>query len=744
MKAVFLLLGIFFFTQVFPHSIIIGKVIDLDTNAPLVGATVIIQNTEYGTITDNFGKFILKSESSDIALDISFIGYQNQTIIVDETNAEIIIRLKATTIKLEQVSIKANTIDNLHSISKVDVNLKPAKSSQEVLRTVPGLFVAQHAGGGKAEQIFLRGFDIDHGTDVAISVDGIPVNMVSHAHGQGYADLHFLIPELINKVDFGKGPYFTEYGNLANAGFVNFETLKHLDQNRIQLEGGLNNTMRILAMTELLNSKSPSNKQNAFIATEYMLTDGPFESSQNFNRINIFAKYLNYLDDNNLLSIQISTFKSKWDASGQIPQRAIDQNIISRFGSIDDTEGGFTNRSNVMANLISYLENGATTTNSIYYTRYNFELYSNFTFFLEDPINGDQIRQKEARDLFGYKFSYNKNYDFDLLHLNSTIKTGFRYDDINDIELSHTKERLETINQISFGDIDETNAFLILDETFQYKKLLVNIGTRLDFFKFDYLNKLSSTYDLRTANKFKVSPKINLSYNYSKKWQLYLKTGKGFHSNDARSILNNSSIQILPSTYGVDLGTIFKPAKRLLSNIAIWYLYMEDELVFVGDAGIVEESGKTQRFGIDLSIRYQITDWLYSDIDLNYANPKSLENPAGQNYIPLAPIFSSTGGVYFKLNNINGGIRYRHLGDRPANEDNSIIAEKYTVLDANLNYKIKNFELGFMIENLLNTEWKETQFETESRLYFEPNPVTEIHFIPGTPFFIKIKGTFFF
>ncbi|MEO1653079.1 MAG: TonB-dependent receptor plug domain-containing protein, partial [Bacteroidota bacterium] len=247
-------------------------------------------------------------------------------------------------------------------------------TAQEILRRVPGLFIGQHAGGGKAEQIFLRGFDIDHGTDVNLTVDGMPVNMVSHAHGQGYADMHFLIPETIDQIDFGKGPYYAHKGNFNTAGYVDFETKNRLDNSLVKLEYGRFNTFRSVGLFNLVNTE----KNNAYLAAEYTLTDGPFDASQNFTRFNLMGKYTGQVSSRDRFSLLVSHFTSKWDASGQIPNRAVDAGLIGRFGAIDDTEGGSTTRTNVMGEFIRNLNANTFLKSHAFYSHYTFELFSNF------------------------------------------------------------------------------------------------------------------------------------------------------------------------------------------------------------------------------------------------------------------------------------------------------------------------------------------------------------------------------
>ncbi|MDZ7605655.1 MAG: TonB-dependent receptor [Cyclobacteriaceae bacterium] len=427
MKVISSFLAFCFIVQIaWAHHTIKGTVLSAEDRTPLTGAFVGIVGTSKGTITNEFGQFELVIEDPAVTLTISFLGFSEKTIEVDEHSGSIVILLETAAIELAQLRISASEMNSVNTISKLDLKLRPFNSSQEVLRIVPGLFIAQHAGGGKAEQIFLRGFDLDHGTDINITVDGLPVNMVSHAHGQGYADLHFLIPELINVVDFGKGPYYTERGNLNTAGYVGFTTKSTLNKQILKIEAGRYNTLRTVGMFNLLGEDLALKGHNAIAAVEYNMTNGPFEIPQNFNRLNLFAKYTGQFNANNSLTIQLMRMTSKWDASGQIPQRAVDSGEITRFGSIDPTEGGLTSRTDASLKLISRLPSGWIFENQLFMTSYDFELYSNFTFFLNNPEYGDQIRQKEKRNITGLNGVLSKTSGLGNNSLTTKIGYGFK------------------------------------------------------------------------------------------------------------------------------------------------------------------------------------------------------------------------------------------------------------------------------------------------------------------------------
>lgn len=715
-----------------------GKIIDAYGN-PIVHAYVVNETANTHAHTNELGLFTIDKTATQEHLVITALGYKKIIFTIESNNSIII--LSDGIFRLNEIVIQPK-LNALNIVSKIDLQTTPVNSSQEILRKVPGLFIGQHAGGGKAEQIFLRGFDIDHGTDIAINVDGMPVNMVSHAHGQGYADLHFVIPETVDKIDFGKGPYTASKGDFATAGYVAFATKDKIENSSISVEAGQFNTLRTVGLFDLLGK---NDTQSAYIASEYILTDGPFDSPQNFNRVNLLGKYSTLLNDNSKFSITASRFSSKWDASGQIPQRLVDAGLISRFGAVDDTEGGKTSRTNINAVISKSIDENTFIKANAFYSKYDFELYSNFTFFLEDPINGDQIKQKEDRSIYGLNAELNKSIKNNSWDVLLQVGVGFRADATVDTELSHTLNRTTVLENIKLGDIDETNGFSYVNGEFKFGKLMINPALRVDYFKFNYQDKLQTAYKTQTETAVKLSPKLNFIYSQSNDLQFYLKSGIGFHSNDTRVVVQNNGKEILPTAIGADLGTIWKPFPKLLINSALWYLYLQQEFVYVGDAGIIEPSGKTRRMGVDLGLRYQLNDYIYLDGDANYTYARSIDEAKVEDYIPLAPDFTATAGLSFqKWNGFSGGLRYRILKSRPANEDNSIVAKGYAIADFNINYKIKNVTFGVSVENLFNTKWNETQFATESRLQNEVASVEEIHFTPGTPFFMKGKVTYTF
>jgi outer membrane cobalamin receptor len=747
----FILLTLFFFSTVeifAQRGIVEGSITDAESMLPLNGATINLAGNRADN-SDEYGKFYLSAVNPGLyEMIVSHIGYKTEIIPIEVKSnllSTININLKKNNLDLSEVRLNSKKNSGLNSLSAVDISLRPINTSQDALRIVPGLFIAQHAGGGKAEQIFLRGFDIDHGTDIAITVDGIPVNMVSHSHGQGYADLHFLIPETVDKAGFDKGPYYAGKGNLATSAYVDFSTKEFLDKNSIKTEIGQFNTQRLVGMLKLFNKNTEKNRQQFYVVSEYSTTDSYFESPQDFHRFNLMGKYNAWFGNQSQLTVIASVFDSKWNASGQVPDRAVQAGIINRFGAIDNTEGGNTSRTNINVRFNKQWKSNWKTTDQFYYSHYRFNLFSNFTFFLDDEINGDMINQKETRNIFGYTTTATKSYLLGNKKAVTEFGGGFRFDDIEDIELAKAN-RVTFFNSIQKGDVKELNSFLYINQDIELSnKFSLNAGVRYDNFIFKYKDKLAGAAGFTKVEKGTFSPKINIGFSPNSKVKLYLNNGIGFHSNDTRVILDNQANNILPKVFGTDLGIILKPDKNLILKTALWHLYSQQEFVYAGDAGFVEPSGKTRRMGIDISARYQFSKWLFADIDVNLTKAKAIGEAKGEDFVPLAPLFTSIGGLTAKVNNgLSGSLRYRFIDSRPADETNTVRAQGYFLLDAVVAYKLNKFEFSITGENLLNSKWREAQFNTFSKLKFETSPVTEIHYTPGTPRYLKAALSFYF
>ena len=419
-----------------------GYIVDSLSNQPIENATVCVLPEKIFATTDAEGHFTLRPAQKTNKFFITVIGYKSKS----ESTAEFrknkcSIYLIPAIMELNAVTISPRPSEQFRAISKIDITLRDVSNSQELLRLVPGLFIGQHQGGGKAEQIFLRGFDCDHGTDISLNVDNMPINMVSHAHGQGYADSHFIIPETVSSINFKKGPYYADKGDFCTTGFVDFHTLNALPNNTVKSEAGMNNTFRLLGMYNLLGERAKLNQQSWYGAAEYRYTDGYFNNPQHFNRFNVFTKFNGRISKNTWLNASASVLNSKWNASGQIPNRAVSEGIIGFYGALDPFEGGYTSRMNVTVQTLTTLRNGDLFKNQVYYSHYHFDLHTNFTFFLVDTVNGDEILQHESRNMLGYTGSYEHIVYMGSIRLISETGLQVRGDATGNSQLSHTKDK---------------------------------------------------------------------------------------------------------------------------------------------------------------------------------------------------------------------------------------------------------------------------------------------------------------
>lgn len=767
------IIGLFFIT-VYPLKSIgqniqlKGSVRDSATQETIPYTPVTLQDSngkQYATISDQLGNFKFSTiPNGNYILYISIIGhkeFKTPVVIKDNGTIPIInINLPKSAVNISQVTVTGSTQDigqTMNMINHVDMLLRPINSAQDLMRLVPGLFLAQHQGGGKAEQIFLRGFDADHGTDFAVFWDGVPVNMPSHAHGQGYADSHFMIPETVDELNVYKGTYTTQFGDFATAGAAAFTT-KDYAEDEFKVEYGSYGYRRVMGTLNLLGDGHhlfSKYKESAYISAENMYNAASyFVHPQNYLRNSIFGKYYGQLSDQTTLTIEGSYFQSTWNGSGQIPIRAISERIITRFGALDPSEGGETDRTNANVILKTVLNNGAVLKNQVYYSYYQLNLFTDFTFYLVDTVHGDGINQRDnGRNIFGYNGSYEMHKKINGRDLKSVFGITTKAD-VGQLALRHQQDRV-ILDTVSIGNLYEQNAAAYIDETYHFTdKLFVNGGLRADYFYFQYTelgHVIPSSLvgfpepGSGTRSIGKVSPKLNLFYNPTPDIQFFIRSGYGFHSNDAR-VAVNSTTDPLPTALGYEAGSTFKPISGIIVNAVLWGIHLQNELTYNQDVAQDVVNGPTQRYGADLSVRYQVYKFLYFDIDLNYSHGRFTDSAAGHNYIPLAPTFTSVAGITVKgASGFSASLRYRDIDNRPANNENTVTAYGYFLMDAVIKYKIKQFELGLQIENIFNVNWNEAQFDTLTRLPGEPAAgIDQLCFTPGAPRLFKGSITYYF
>jgi hypothetical protein len=720
--------------------IVRGTVLGTRDGAPLHSASVRrLGSAEPPVLANDRGRFSIAVPDSAVQLVAARLGFAPDTMFVAAGSSEVTFNLREAALELDPLVVTAEPAFSAASsstIRELDLALRPVASAQALLPLVPGLFIAQHAGGGKAEQIFLRGFDADHGTDVAIKVDGTPINMVSHAHGQGYADVHFLLPEVVERMNVRKGPYAAQDGDLATAGAIDFRTRDRV-LGLAEVRGGNFGTVRGVALVPF---GGDATKAGGYIGGAYSHTEGPYIAPQNFNSGNGTARFTAPLGRNTRISATATGYGASWDASGQVPLRAIDDGSLDRFGSIDATEGGRTHRYEASVALGGEGEDGSQWSARAYGVNYYLNLFSNFTFFLVDSTNGDGIEQRDDRWLYGALGSYERPTRYGSVRGNLALGASLRIDDAEVALFDQvTRTRLDT--RIA-NTIQQQNASLWARQNLAFgQRVTLQLGLRGDLFnvRVNTDNQFAAGVEPpisgnRTLGR--VSPKASLAVKVDRYTTLYANAGLGFHSNDARDIVQGTvGDNVLPAAFGAELG-VRQSWNGGSVAVAGWLLNLQSELVFVGDEGVTEAAGPSQRLGIDIEGRQRILPWLWFDLDMNLARGELTEEPEGANSIALAPTFTLVAGLALRnLGPLSGGLRMRHISDRPAAEDNSVVAQGYTVTQLFATVDIGRAQLFTSVENLFDVEWNEAQFATTSRLQGEPNRgISDLNFTPGAPF----------
>jgi hypothetical protein len=615
--------------------------------------------------------------------------------------------------------------------------MQPQGRPAQILRLIPGFIAVEHSGGaGKADQYFLRGFDADHGTDVAFFADGMPINFRSHAHGQGYTDLNYIIPETLEGLDVHKGAYLPEYGDFTTAGAVNFRTRQLVQEGVVQAAGGQFDTQRYLLML------SPTNKERVrtLFAAEGYYTNGPFENDNRYFRLNLLGKATMNPLGRDELSMTLTFHKAQWNASGEIPLRAVEGGFISRWGSIDPSEGGNTLRSTARLNYHYDTPSGGQFFANAYGQYYKFDLFTNFTFFLNDPVNGDGIQQSDTRTIYGGDLGYKQAGHF--LGMDSTGTIGFqvRVDDIH-AQLG-TQTRRAPMGITTDSNILEASYAPFIKGEFQPASWMrLTAGLRTELFTFDVGNNCNSCVERPAGRTYSgiALPKANLILGPWFRTELFANYGEGYHSNDARSaVVPGSSPLARARTY--ELGVRSHPwGPDGLEVIATaWALDLNQELVFVGDEGTTEIRGATRRRGVEVAARGQVVGPLYFNGSVTWTKAQFANGDA----IPLAPEMTAYGALLLRWpEGLSSQLQATYLGVRPLIEDRSVKAPSWIEFDLTERYQLPfklpygRLEAFLFIQNLFNTQWEQAIFYFESRLAQEAAGVNDIHFVPGNPRF---------
>jgi hypothetical protein len=669
------------------------------------------------------------------------------------------------TIEIEDTA-PAESASSVHLTAK-DLGYRSRTQVSDILRQVPGLMVSQHAGGGKSDQYFIRGFDADHGTDIAIFADGIPVNMPSHGHGQGYADTHFLIPETVDSVDVHKGPYSARFGDFYTAGAMELKTLDRVDSPTFIVaagtpiggpEGGKRYNRRVVGMASPDLRDNPNDK--SLIAVQIANTDGPFINPQNFRQGNALVKWGGDVGPGQL-HLETNWYSGRWNASGQVPDSEVKNGNISRFDSLDPSEGGDTSRTTGQIGYTVHDSHGGTWRASAFLLEYRLRLFSNFTIFARDPEHGDEIEQGDSRTTWGLDAAYDKHFDLAGMDTLLTVGSQFRNDDV-DNGLWHDEKRVRLENCFDEGTNPCNHTLDRIREASAYVEANIHVlphvhvlpGLRYEEFVWDVddldpatQNDPTSTTG-GTAGSGIFLPKLSVEIEATDKLNVFVNSGEGFHSNDARSNAATHGDGALARAIGAEAGvrTTYIPHSRFSADF--WYLHLASELVWSGDAGGTEASGKTRRYGVDLEGSYNPLPWLRLDGTISIARSTLVQNAGNSNGLALAPKIMGQGGITLVGDNHFLSVRTRGIGDRPGNDDGSLTAEGYIIFDImagqTLKFMGQQVDLELTVNNVLNTKWREAQFADESRVTPTADIVEQMHYTPGIPLTATVAAAYKF
>lgn len=653
---------------------------------------------------------------------------------------------------LEVVGHYENAIGTSDAASAGTVTAKllenrPALRPGELLEFVPGVIVTQHSGDGKANQYFLRGFNLDHGTDFETSVAGMPVNMRSHAHGQGYTDLNFLIPELIERIDYKKGPYYAELGDFANAGAAHMQLFNQLPRGIASMTVGEHDFTRAL-----IANSADSDEHTWLYALDLSRNNGPWDNPEDFHRTNGVLRYSAGTKDNGF-SITGMVYSARWTSTDQIPERAVDSGLIDRFGTLNPTDGGETHRYSLSFEGNKSNADGRSEI-ILYVVKSDLKLFSDFTFHLDhpvdlgDPINGDQFEQAEKRQMFGFNMGHTYFGPFTFSNsaeCKSDTHIGLqgRYDKLDPVALYSTVAREQAA--ITREDVvREASAGVYVSNTTHWSNWLRTIiGARFDIYHFDVSSNLAANSG--TANDMITSPKFSAIFGPRSKTEYFLNYGEGFHSNDARGTTphvtatsGNPADPVTPlvKSRGAEIGARTEIISGLQSSLAIWELKLGSELVFVGDAGDTEPNRGSKRYGIEWSNHYAASDWLLIDVDLSTSQARFTEDDASGNYIPGAlDRVASFGITLTDLSPWFAQLQLRYFGPRPLIEDNSHRSNATFLAYLRGSYRIDNhWKVAVDIFNLFDRKASDIDYFYMSRLQGEDTAgIDDRHFHPVEP-----------
>jgi outer membrane receptor protein involved in Fe transport len=632
------------------------------------------------------------------------------------------------------------------TVTGADLNARPVTRPGEIVEAAPGLIVTQHSGEGKANQYFLRGYNLDHGTDLAVTVDDMPINMRTHAHGQGYSDLNFLMPETVNSLEVRKGPYFANVGDFGSVGALNIGLVDSTPKKTASLTVGSFGYQRLFGM-----ASTPAGDGNLFFAGEFSHYDGPWQNPDDARKVNGMVRYSQGTADNGF-TITGMAYANKWSSTDQVPLRAITSGELDRFGEIDPTDGGNANRFSLSARAVKSDDAGWWKAN-FYAVRSTLDLYNNFTWFLNDPVNGDQFHQHDGRTMVGGNASRTLQCTLGGLRNETTLGIQTRYDDI-DLGLTNTFQRT-FLSNIRSDRVGESSIGVYAENTLYWTDWLrTTLGWRGDY----YDGTVDSILDANNSGHTKAaigSPKFRMVLGPFNKTELFFGAGMGFHSNDARgatitesptdrtmnpteSTMKLGASPLLVRTRGVETGVRTRIVPGLDSSVSLFILDQASELLFSGDAGDTTASRPSERYGIEWTNRYRPVSWVDIDADLALTHarfigfdeaqaqtfaslatsPQAQFGNAPGDFIPNAPAMVASVGITLGgPTGWFGTLRWRYLGPSPLTEDGAFRSPPTSIFNGRLGYRFDN---GWRIQidalNVFNTKTNQINYAYSSLL----------------------------
>jgi hypothetical protein len=627
------------------------------------------------------------------------------------------------------------------TISGAEVNAVPFSRVGEALEAVPGLIVTQHSGEGKANQYFLRGFNLDHGTDLSIKVDGMPVNMPTHGHGQGYADINFMIPELIQSVNVRKGPYFADVGDFGSAGAVAIDYVNRLPKNILETTNGTFGYHRGLAA-----GSTAVGAGTLLAAVEGVKYNGPWDVPDNVRKLNGVLRYSQGTATDGF-TLSAMAYSNGWNSTDQVAQRAIDQSIIGRFGTLDPTDGGVSSRFSLSSNWAQSSEYGQTKVNA-FAINSSLRLYNNFTYFLDDPVNGDQFSQMDRRTVYGLNASH--AFDVRVAGIETQTRVGLqtRGDDIR-VGLFKTFQR-DALSTVREDSVREGNIGLWADTTARWTDWLrTTVGIREDYFAGRVLS--DTPENSGNAQASMASPKAGIVLGPWYKTEFYGNAGYGLHSNDIRGatitvdpidkVTPQDRVPLLVRSKGAEIGARTKAIEGLTSSLAVFVLDFDSELLFVGDAGTTEASRPSRRVGVEWTNKYKPVSWLTFDLDVAYTRARFTDFDLAGDRIPGAPAWIASGAITFgNETGWFGALKGRYFGPRPLVEDDSVRSQASLIFNARAGYRFDNgLKLQLDVLNLFNARTNQIEYYYLSRLPGEPiGGVADRHVHPAEPLAVRL------